>query len=796
MIVDRSAYLFSLMKVYGTAAFLVFVLPLAMWRDYLKTKSYSARLLFCLLTQEFFLINLVLFLGFLGICSPATVAGGIAAEYALIRWSFSGRTFFRNCKANYLLLRSALRQEISFGRIWLQLKDWGLRRWKHFLSLPVWHVVRANWFFILLFTVTVVYNVLFLNHNTLIYHSYQFSDLPVHHSWVYGLEQGDLFSGGIYPFGMHAIIYCIRALSRIDLREIILYFGSFQTVMMIFTLFLFSRKVFQWKYTAYLVLLMLSLMFNQGRYAASLPQECGVFALFSTALFLLDIFGQQRSRHIVAGDSRLRAVFRFNQYLSRKSMTLEVFLLMISVALVISFHFYTAIATIVLSLAIVLCNLTKFLKKQYFVPIFAAAALGAFIAVLPLAACYAKGTPFHDSMGWALSLVNGTTWEGTGTGYLESLEMERQGRADALAVADTENDAGQESPSADGVVTADEGPSSFTDKIKRIQGVTAEYWSGFLFNATVTRYSAFCLALSALCAFLFFFWPAKRAVSSRYISLLIYILAITVMGNARALSMTVILDPMRASVFLQPAYFILLALPFDIIFSLLALYRSRAWIAALTGLSFVVYAGFGYSIIQNGLLHAYFDVNLAYYNEPDYLLGKIRRDFPRWSYTVVSPTEEYYATVTDGFHTELSEMVSMIEENSPFFKFPTKYVFIFIEKYTLQDFYDGPAFVSREYALRDFYFKGSAQDYYYQRNILESKAWYWAKRFMTIYPNSMQVYFEDDIYIAYLLTQDVNAPLDLRCDYLSGESGLRIPPPLGPEALTAGRAEHTGIRPR
>ena len=36
---------------------------------------------------------------------------------------------------------------------------------------------------------------------------------------------------------------------------------------------------------------------------------------------------------------------------------------------------------------------------------------------------------------------------------------------------------------------------------------------------------------------------------------------------------------------------------------------------------------------------------------------------------------------------------------------------------------------------------------------------------MEMYPGHMQVYFEDEIYICFLLSQDSDYPLDLRIDY-------------------------------
>ncbi len=49
--------------------------------------------------------------------------------------------------------------------------------------------------------------------------------------------------------------------------------------------------------------------------------------------------------------------------------------------------------------------------------------------------------------------------------------------------------------------------------------------------------------------------------------------------------------------------------------------------------------------------------------------------------------------------------------------------------------------------------------------MLESKAYYWCQAMAEMYPQQMQLYFENDIYACYVLEQNVNAPLDMRIDY-------------------------------
>lgn len=761
MIVDRLSYTISMLQVYGSCIVLVLLLPMLMWRHYLRDKSLTERFFFCVITQTFFYVNVVLLLGFLDICNRWTMYAAIAIEYALVRWSFSERTFFRQTKENGRMLLMVFRRQLTWSYLMRQVKAAVLQRVRAVPSWPIWRKLRSHWFELLLLLACLVYNAAFLTHNVRLYHSYQFSDLPVHLSWVYFLEHGTLFHDGIYPFAMHAMIYTVRAVVGLDLREIILYFGSFQSLLMITSMFLLCRKVFfRWRWTAHLVLVIISTLLNQGRYAASLPQECGVFAMMAMAYYLIKYLNSDKKKHIVQGDSRVRSVFRINQYLSRRYLDYNFYLLALSVALVISFHFYTAIASVVLAVMLVLAYGWRFFRKQYLVPVVAAALLGAFLAVLPFGACLAKGIPFQESMEWAMSVINGEEWSGTGAGYLDTLES--MGSEDASQVLEQQS-----------AQTSEETPLfqredlSGTEKVRQFFQIMYEYSASTLFGPKIAVLVFVLIAAALVIGPLLLLFKKSRPYGANYIALALYVFVILVFGSAQRLGLLVLFDAARASVFSEPLQCVLMALPLDILFFALANVRSKPVQCAAAAVSLGICAATGYTIVDQGLLHNYFDVNLAYYNEPDYLIDRIQKEYPEYDYTIISPTDEYYAVVEHGYHTELSEFVAMVDGKYPAFKIPTQYVFFFIEKYTLQDYFDGRAFINEEMAARDFIYQASTQDYYYQRNVIQSKAYYWAQAYQKMYPHQMRVYFEDDIYICYVLIQNKNSPLDMRIDYLA-----------------------------
>ena len=751
MLVDRSVYLLTMAQVYFWIALVEIFFPLFMWRDYLKGKPLGERLMFCVLTQTTYLVNVVQLLGVLKLCNRWTILFSILLEYAVVRWTFSDKQQLRSLRLLFQSCQSVLTGGISIRALWRA--GWESRKscFQAWIR-SFWKFLRSYWPQVLVGMVILVYNALFLAHNVTVYHSYQFSDIPVHTAWVYGLEMGTLYVGGVYPFAMHAMIYVVRVLSQISLREIMLYYGSFHTLVMFITLYEFSLKMFRSKWASLFSFVCLSMLLNQGRYGASLPQECGIFAMFSMGYYLISYLEKPRPRHFVRGDSKLRRFFRINQYWSRKYLDLDFFLLVISVAQIISFHFYTAIAAVMLAVVIVGVRCVTFFKKQYFVPVVTAAVAGAVLAVAPFILAVSSGIPFHDSMGWALSVIQGTEWQGTGYGYVivddsgESMQLQ-----DMVG-------AGQEEEETTDLIHSD---LPMTEKLKALAEALVGFNEEFMLGKKTTPLLIFSMASAIGFGVLFLFFPSLRRYGQNYLTMAGFVLVMAIMGISAKFGLPSILEPSRSNVFADPVVVLLFAVPLDVLFCLLPTRENTICRRGMAVVSCCLCGLLCFWAVTSGAYHNYFDVNLAYYNEPDYVMRQIQKSFSPFSYTIVSPTDEYYVSVEEGFHTELSEFVAITEGLIPEYTLPTRYVFFFIEKYTLQDYFHGQDFVNRKYAAADFLYQASTQDYYFQRNIIESKAYYWAQDYSALYPNNMSVYFEDDIYIVYVLEQNINSPLSL-----------------------------------
>ena len=763
MIVDSTSYLLSLLQVFSASALLLLAFPLFMWRHYLKGRSYGYRFVFVLITQNVFLINLVLLLGFFGICNRYTVLGGMAVLYLIVTWHYSKGRTQKRMQTIARDVKALLSGTKKLSSIRFQMRQALSRRIKNIRHWPLWQAIRREWPIYLTLLAAVGYNIWFLTHNVQIYHSVQFSDIPVHQSWVYALSHGTLFVDGIYPFGMHAIVYLLHTLFFLDLREVLLYFGAFQTVMLLVSIYMLARRVLRWKYSALIPVIAFSLLLNQGRYAASLPQEAGMFAVALSAYFLLGFLQQKLPGHIVPRDGRVKRFFRMNQYMTKQYMNRDMLLFMLSVSLCIAYHFYAAIAACLLVLAIVLAYLYRMVRKQYFVPVFMAGLLGILIAVTPYAASLATGVPFQESIDWAVSVLKGEEWQGSEASYQSQLEGSVSGedaseQADAAeAGLDTQTDetALQQSP---------------LELLQTVYQAMKNFSNSTMYAGVLTDLLMLCIALGFVLGGIWILIVRRlRPNGFGYISMALYMVIMCIVGGAQELNIPEVLAAARASTFAQPFIGILYAVPVDFVFGLISLKLSRKFYGALAAATMLLCGGMVGVIYRYDMVHSFFDVNLAYYNEPVYLIKHIKEEFANHTYTIVATSDEYYQVLDYGYHENLSKFVNMVDGNEEEYKIPTQYVFFFIEKTVLQDYYYGQVDVSPEYANMDFVYIASSQDYYYQRAIIESKAYYWAQRMLTLYPSDFTIYYEDDIYIAYLLKQNPYYLYNLQIDYLPKE---------------------------
>lgn len=762
MIVDTRAYVWSLILVLLCSMIRDFLIPLIVWRKYLQNKSYSYRFWFCLLSQAALEINLVYLLGFFNILNRFAIIGSNVLIYSLIIWNFSDKQFFHRCKTTALELWEASNEERLVKYLTHKSKERSKALWRAILQWQIWRYMKKNWLETILLAGLVLYNIWFLTHFVMKYHSYQFPDIPVHQSWIYGMEKGKMFVEGVYPYGMHVMILIIRAFFQLNLREILLYSGTYQTVLLIIGIFLLAKQIFYAKYTPITVAVVVSLMLNQSRYAAALPQEAAMYAVIGLAYFMFRYLKQDRKKAVVESDSAFRSFFRMNSYINRRYINSDALLVMIGVSLVIAYHFFTAIAAIFMVTAIGLAYLPKVLKKQYFVPLMFCGIMGAVIAILPMAAFLARGVPFNGSMNWATSVIEGKEWQGSEVGYESDLK-------EALGEGAAGEGTTEDNPSTEEETDVKIDYSKMTAKeiVIYVYNSLFSFASTTIYNEEAILVLFVCILLGFLCAILMILRKKTRNDGQVYLAIIINMIILCIFGAAKKLGIVQLIEVARIATFAEPISGFLYILPLDFAFRMAGGWKNRYYQAFLRTVSLFLGAGIAALIIILGWVHSFFYFDQAYYNESEYALRNIKKTYAKETYTIVSPTEEYYDVLDYGYHTQLAKFIDMVNGKQELFTFPTKYVFFFIEKHVLNDYIYGNVDVDLKYAIKNFAYLGDVQDYYYQRAVIESQAYYWARKFKKMYPDNFKVYFEDDIYVIYMMQQNVYSPYDPQIDYLS-----------------------------
>jgi hypothetical protein len=101
-----------------------------------------------------------------------------------------------------------------------------------------------------LLLLAMVYGMLYFSWSAFVEPSFAFSDVYVHHSWICGLIQGEPFVAGIYPEGMHCVVYVIHTLFNIRIYSILLFISGINIAITIIAAYCFMNYIFKWRFTS------------------------------------------------------------------------------------------------------------------------------------------------------------------------------------------------------------------------------------------------------------------------------------------------------------------------------------------------------------------------------------------------------------------------------------------------------------------------------------------------------------------------------------------------------------------
>ena len=382
-------------------------------------------------------------------------------------------------------------------------------------------------------------------------------------------------------------------------------------------------------------------------------------------------------------------------------------------------------------------------------------ALIAALGILPLILGLVSGKPWQGSMRWAMSVIGVSTSQDA-----EPVPTEEPEESGQTALEEVEPEAAQPAP----------GPAEKLLELGNllINDMNSDW--GYVFWAGMGLFAVFWVVMALRKALAF----EERMCTGIWLFLLI----LTVMYGSYILGIPQLMQQRRVSMFLGYAAPLMLAFPLELLFRILPGKADAVGsLAALAASAALFYTSF-----QLGYLPA----QTYYYLEHSLAARtcvKVDREFPRGTWTVVSPVEELSLVRNTGYHYELWEFITDMEryQEDMYLEIPTDYIFFVLEKnpldyneireagleYTLETVSDSDAacIVTREMlGISEF----GVMKYYNNlenRRTLEAKLACWLEEYSRAFPDQVEVYLEDEECVVYKFEQNLFMPNNFAIDY-------------------------------
>ena len=645
---------------------------------------------------------------------------------------------------------------------------------------------RSAWIRRLVLLAVTSYGVLYYLYAPLTNPTFAFSDMNTHNTWVLGLIDGVSFIKGIYPEAMHCVAYALRSFFDLKTYSCMLYLAGPQVFMLIISMYIFFNQIFHYKYTSILAILLFLILdalgvnpvYTLSRLQCALPQEFGFYNIFLCAGYLISYVKTVKQK-------------------KKMEWNYDLFIFMMAIAASIAIHFYITMMAALVCIPVVICMPRRVFCKAHFIPLFCAAVCSVVIAATPMVTAFMMGTPLQGSLVWALKFFN-VNLDRVEVAPLDGEPGDTEGIIildNGTIVSTVDNGQGdseqQSEPKVSILVVAQEKAYEIMNRIfSRLRSIVMPTINGYALIHRETRgrlvlyLSAICVAAALLYKLIAMMFKRLR----RHVNFLdgYAIIAVTIFmyvmfyvvpdGIPRLMEshrLTAVEQIMMCSLFFVPVDLILYGIS-----------KKLRFVTFLLTAACFVCAVFG--VIATDHYHGYMLLSLTQYNGASNALHQIIRDLPAQSYTILSPTDELSKVSEYSYHEEIQDLMAAQTSGIREHYLPTKYVFVFFEKETMSyaqyHLVSGPEWLAvndkyNEYfgvsfsSYGDDYISITTEDRYADlvippgttlwdqykninyRVIWEARLKVWIEKFKKTYPDAINVYYEDDHFICYCITQ-------------------------------------------
>lgn len=785
-----SYWIVEFIKVLSGYIFLMYLWPSVIFRKKLSGKSLTFQFAFCSTVSILLSNTIILGLGLFHILNEG-----------IVRWIYYGIFFLSIFKEKEL-------RRYIFAHIKRTLS--GTQGWKLliFRQAESLKIIIVNSFqqlnkkikgrrieYGILF-VLIVFAVAYFSYGAFQCHSYGWGDMYVHHAWIYGLKEGKIFSAGIYPEAMHCFIYCMNDLFGISVYSCMMFLGEIHVSALLLAIYCFLREVMKSKYTVYLVLaafltidmVCVDEIYGMSRMQYTIPQEFGLYTQFLCALYLVRFL----RRNPEEGKAK------------RKVWNDDLFLFMTSLAASLAIHFYVTMMAFFLCAAIAIFGIVKVFKKENFKSLVIAVLAGMIISAAPMVLAYASGIPLQGSLNWGMNVMNGTDTKEGRTQQAQSIASENN--AEASSQNESESQSSESIQQESGVQSSQSVTSEEKQQMETNDALEQEQTSQKKSRKTIGEYikmvykygyaqlygdtrAKWLLGFTLIAGILSVINWIITAVRFRKLPFELYFgitaasVIFMILYAAPFLGLPEIIAGARLCLTEQVLLLSMMALPADEVLFAIGR-RKMAYILPYLSVLGVaaIYAGTNYF----GVYHSYLYYELTRYNSVVNLTNRIASEYPKQRYTIISTTDEIYQVIESGWHEEILDFYykSKLEK----YYIPTEYLFFYVEKNPIQyaqyHFFAGPRWLAQKKYSQYYKYSnavisegsaiksskisedvlgepltdmGKASDAYSNlknRTILESELYFWCQDFKARLPYEIQVYYEDEDVVCYMIKQN------------------------------------------
>lgn len=782
-------WIFEYGKVLCGYMFFMFLWPSVVFSKHLRSKDKVYRFSFCVLAQVIIANTVVLVLGLLHILNQWVVFGifhGIFLISIVKKLNFQYRSgALREILSSvYRFIMGTSGMKTFLFRMIGKATSWLKRK-----LTEKFHAIRPHLLEYIVLLAVVLYGMLYFSWGSFQAHGYSFPDMYTHHQWIDGLLKGEIFASGVYPEAMHCFVYCIHALFGIKVYSCMQLMGGIHIAVYLVSAYCLMREIFQWKYTPIFVLTIfltldisanLDFLFIMSRLQSMIPQEFGMYTQFLCVLFLV--------RYLKGSKKDKDHKFSWDENL---------FLFVLALADSIAIHFYVTIMAFLLCASFAMFSFKRVFSKEHFIPLVAAVICGVLIAVLPMGGALASGKGFQGSIYWALSVMEGE-------------ESETESESEAEQKPEQETGQKTEEITEQKIEQAKKKQDDNKSLLYGLKDKILIIWEGYIGSYGEAR-AKVMISIMGVTVLLLVIYQIGMIIRQKFLRrsggtwhfqlffpMIFATVLFMVIERAWALGLPQVIDATRLCSIEHMLLLTMVVMPVDMLFSVFRVFCVEGVLQALSVLGII---GIYYVTIMLGNYHGYLAEYLTRYDAAVMVTNSIIDNFQKNKYTIVSPVDELYQVAPYGRHEELLTFVQEIQKED--YKLPTEYVFLFIEKesidYAQLHLFQGPSWlasnkyserypsisvhpdvvsrkISEEKAQEDILLFGNLSESYLKpesRVILESKAYLWCQNFSKLHPFKVHVYYEDENFVCYYFEQNPYALYDLAIEDWDRTDGVQ-----------------------